>query len=387
MKRLLLLTGETPTDPVLWWRGSEDGPSDSGVAEEGLTGVPGALLGSPQIAVILPGELAATRRLHLPVNRDAALEAAARLAFEDVLAAPADEFHFAFGSTEADGKRTVSAVPRDWMAGWVSALDEAGIEADIVTIDHLAICAEGGRYAVLQEGTRVIMRLPEGGMSMTAEFAAALIPSLDGVEDAQHISVGRAEEKALVLTDRRALGAYYAASIEREMPPSLLRGTYRRRRDWSGLVRQWRHVGALAAACMVVWLAGMLSDGLRHGAAASNLEDEAIELFTQAYPNTPVRDLSRQAASRARAGVTPMFLPLSAELTAAMEDTVSVELTAISYTAGEGLIADLRFPEAASLEALRQRLEARGVETREGGNIRREEDGRYAGQLLLGGIQ
>lgn len=385
MKRLLLLTGETPDAFLRWWMGEEGGRAESGTVE-GLPALPDRLLAADHIAIILPGEHAATRRLALPVKRDAALEAAARLAFEDVLAAPAEGFHFAFGPVDGEARRDVSAVPLDWMEGWSEAISAAGVEPDLVTLDHLAIRGENGRGVILQEGDRVVIRLPEGGVTMSAEFAAALAPSLEGADKALHVSVGRNDSAALVLADNRALGSFYASAIDREAPASLLRGIYRRRQDWSGLIRQWRNVAALAAACIALWLGGMMADGMRHGAAARKIENEATRLFTEAFPGTPVRDLSRQAAARAQVSGTPMFLPLSAELTAAMEDMVSVEVTALSYQAGQGLVADLRFPDAASLESLRGKLEVRGIATREDGNIRREEDGRWAGQLLLEGL-
>ncbi|MEM9232627.1 MAG: type II secretion system protein GspL [Pseudomonadota bacterium] len=388
MKQLLLLTGQTPDDSVLWWKGDGQGPADSGTAM-GLSRLPDSLLEAEYISVVLPGERAATRRLILPLRRDAALEAAAELAFEDVLAEPTDEFHFAFGQADDEGRRRVSAVPTAWLEEWLQALGGAGIEADLVTLDHLALAADGQESILMRDGHRAVIRLPKGGMTIASEFAGKLVPRIDGASDAMRISVGLglADDTTLVLADGRAQGAFYAAAVEREAPPNLLRGTFRRRRDWAGMVRQWQNVGGLAAACMLLWFGGTLADGMRHGAAAKDIRDEATEMFTAAFPGTPVRDLQRQAAARARVGGAPMFLPLSTALTAAMEDTLSIELTALRYEAGEGLIADLRFPEAASIEALRTRLEESGVVTQEGGNIRREDDGRYAGQLLLGGFQ
>ena len=386
MQRLLLRMGPGPDQQVEWAIGSGAELERSGSVPS-LEALPDSLRAAEEIVVVLRGDRAATRRLLLPVRRDGALEAAARLAFEDVLATPAEECHFAFGPADAQGYRRVSAVPADWFAAWMAGFEEAGIDPDLVTLDHLALAGEQGEGVVLHDRYGMVVRLPEGGMTTDMEFAEYLLADLEGHDEALKLSVaGRKPLGGPVLADQRALGAFYFASLDRETPPSFLLGAYRRRADWFGQVREWRAPAALAAACLVVWLAALLADGIRHQAGADDLRDEARQLFTEAYPDVPVRNLSRQAAVRAGQGGAPLFLPLSVALAEEMEGSESLELTGLRYEAGEGLVADLRFPDAAAIEALKEKLNARGVITEEGGSLRRDDDGRFAGQLLLRGM-
>ncbi|MEM9420980.1 MAG: hypothetical protein AAF986_00495, partial [Pseudomonadota bacterium] len=80
-----------------------------------------------------------------------------------------------------------------------------------------------------------------------------------------------------------------------------------------------------------------------------------------------------------------LFLRLSVDLTAAIEQSVAIQLTGLTYTEDNELVADLRFPDASSLERLKDLLDDRGVIAREGGNLRREDNGDYSGRLFLGG--
>lgn len=372
MQRLLLLMGLHPDDPVAWAMGSDGRVVRSGTAAA-LSGLSDEAEAAEQVVVILRGDLAATRRLRLPVRREAALEAAARLAFEDILATPAEDMHFAFGVADAQGDRMASAVPAEWFDGWMDALSEAGIRADLVTADHLALPAD--RRIVVDLGDRTLIRLGEGGMTVEPDFLDILLPALEDAKNAQRVKASNTDE----------LAALYLERLQTLAPPSFLRGRHRLKQDWSGTIRQWRFPAGLAAACLLVWCAGLLVDGMRHAGAARDLNDEAAQMFTEAYPGVRVRDLARQAAARAGESGTPMLLPLSVALTEAMEETEAVELTGLSYQAGEGMVADLRFPDAAVLETLRARLEADGIPTSESGSLRREEDGRFAGQLILRG--
>lgn len=387
MQRVLLLTGMHPTEPVLWHRGTEAGSLASGTASS-LDALPEDVLNAEHVSVILPGELAATRRLTLPVNRDGALEAAARLAFEDILATPAQECHFAFGHADADGQREVCAVPEIWVEEWTVALKEAGLQPTLLTIDHLVLKVEGRRNVILHDGERTMIRLLQGGMTVETSFAQELIPQLEGAGVAEIVSTTPLTGATVILPEPRTKAAFFAAALTGQTVPDLLRGRFRPRQDWQATIREWRVPMGLATACLLVWLTGVAIDGMRHAAAAEEIETTARDRFVAAYPSEPVRDLQRQANSRAATGGVPTFLPLTSVLTAKMEQTEAMEVAGLRYTASAGLVADLRFPETEQIEQLRERLRAEGILTREGAQaLRRDQDNRWAGQLLLEGMQ
>lgn len=375
MKRFLLRVGTDPEAPANWLMGEGDTVARLGSVDR-LEEAADLCADADEVILMLRGGRAATRRLLMPVKRDAALAAASRLAFEDILATPAEECHFAFGEADEQGRRIVSAVPSDWFAEWMEAIDAAGIYPDIVTVDHLVLAAEADEGVILNEADQVIIQLPDGGMTVSHDFARAIVSQLEGAKDAKLIDISKAG----------SAGSIYLSALTKGTPPSFLRGVHQPKRDWLGMFQEWKVPASLAAAGLLVWLSGSLVEAVRHDMAAGRITERAEQIFTEAYPGVPIRDLSRQASIRSVQAQTPLFLPLSTALAEALEDTSGVELAGIRYEVGNGLTADLRFPDAADLEALREQLEARGIPVEEGTNLRRDDDGRFAGQLRLMGV-
>lgn len=374
----VITVGATPDDPAILALGAEGEPMHMhGPAP--LADLVPLLRGATSVGVVLPGTEAATRRLSLPVQGERALAAAAALAFEDFLAEPVDGFHFAFGALEADGSRLVSALPTRVVSEWTEGLAARGIDADILTVDHLALVAPPTGIVVEGAGAALLL-VRAGGLSGDVGFVAALTSALADGQMPTRVVMDDGDAPA-ALTAR-----HHAALLTPAGVPSFRRGAFAKRRDWVGMIRSWRVAGALMAACLGLWLGNITIEGLRFGGAARTLMKDATTTFTAAFPDVAVRDLRRQAAGRASAGgAGSSFLGLSADLTAAIEESTAVQLTGLSYTDEGELVADLRFPDAAAIERLIGILNGRGVATREEGNLRLEDNGEYAGRLFLGG--
>ncbi|WP_031549646.1 type II secretion system protein GspL [Parvularcula oceani] len=383
---LVLLTGASPDEPVRWAVGEGTQLGAAGIAPN-LFALPDPLPAHERLAVILPGDRVATRVLRLPVKGDRAMENAARLAMEDVLAEPAEDFHIAYGEPDAEGARRVSAVPRSWFEEWMAALSEAGLDPDTVSCDHAALSADGYDGVVLRERGRIVAMLPGGGFTASESFARPLIERLGQGASLLSVRIGPSGEtigsESLVLADERALSAFYLAGLGRMRPPSFRRGRFAKRRDIGGALRNWRLAGGLMAACLAVWFAGIFVQGARHGGAADALRAEAEATFTQAFPDARIVDLRRQAQQRAATGPGgSQFLGLSAALAEALEEAGSVELSGLTYTAEGRLVADVRYDGFSELERLTRALSARGVRAQEGQNPRLE-NGAYVDRLTL----
>ena len=384
MSRLVLLLGETPDAPVRWAAGDGAELSAAGTAP-GVAGLTGRLPPHEHLTAILPGERAATRDLRLPVS-ERQTDGAARLALEDALAEPADTFALAW-TPARDGDRLVTAAPRDWVTGWLTAMQDAGLDPDVLAVDHAALSAEGHDGVLLRERGRVVARVPGGGLTAEEGFALPLIERL--APDASLLSVRIGPSSAeigsgsLVLADERALSAFYLASCVRAEPPSFRRGALAKRRKIGAEARGWRLAAGLMAACLCLWLATGAVLGFRHQLAADRLIAEAEAEFLEAFPGSRVLNLRRQAERRASAPGGSAFLPLSAALAGAMEETGETELTGLTYAPSGQLIAELRYRDFGELERLSDNLRARGLQVREGASPRRGDDGAYADQLTL----
>lgn len=374
-------------DAPLRWAVGDEGTLAGGGQVATAADLPEELLGQDDITLLLPGEHAATRRMRLPVRGERALTDAAALAFEDVLSDGVEGYHFAFGPLDADGTRMVSAMPTSVFSAHLNEFTDAGIEPDRVTLDHLALRVAGQDAIALFLDDRVIARLPDGGVSGDAHFLAPIVVQLAGaakvmiVDGDRHGSDGQSAD--LTLADDRALGAFYLSGLGASEAPNFRRGPFAKQRDWMSLASGWRQAGYLMAACFTLWIADSAIDGVKHARAADRLYDDASAAFTQAFPGTPIRDLRRQAQQRQAVNGGSAFLPLSSALTEGLDGSVALRLTGLRYTDEGMLVADLRFPDAAALESLKAKLQDLGVRTREGGNLRREDNGDFAGQLFL----
>lgn len=390
MIRGVILAGQSPDAPLRWGIGSEKALDSAGEAPSvGL--LPADLRAVDRLYLILPGERIATRRIPLPVNNPRQLEEASRLAFEDVLAEPVDKFHFAFGPLEEGGRRLVSAVPTELMELWMSALLAVNIDPHTVVADHTAVQTAGYGGVFLQEAQRAIASLPEGGITGHAVYTARLIDHMKDVGRLLFVAAGPQtnvpHNDALALADDRALCAFYLDALAAAPGTvNFRRGQFQKRRDWRLLARNWRTAGGLMAACLALWMVLLGIDGARHQAAADRLMADARTQFQAAFPGTPVRALGRQARARLRDQAGSAFLPLSVQLAAAMEQQDAIQLTQLRYNIQDAeLVADLRVPDAASLDTLKTTLEEEGVIAREGGSLRRDEAGFFAAQLFLEG--
>ena len=384
MSRLVLLLGDAPDVPVRWASGDDAQLSAAGAAPS-VAALAGRLPPHEHLTAILPGERAATRQLRLPVSERQA-DGAARLALEDALAEPTGGFALAW-TPARDGDRLVTAAPREWVEAWLAALQAAGLDPDVLAVDHAALSAEGHDGVVLRERGRVVARLPGGGLTAEEGFALPLIERM--ARDASLLSVrigpsgAEIGSESLVLADERALGAFYLASTTRAEPPSFRKGRLAKRRQIAADARGWRLAGALMAACLTLWFAGSVVVGLRHQGAADRLLAEAEAEYRAAFPQSRIIDLRRQAEQRARASGGSAFLPLSAALAGALEETNEAQLTGLTYTPAGQLVAELRYRDFGELERLTGNLRARGVAAAEGASPRRQEDGTFQDQLTL----
>ena len=385
MRRIVLLLGDAPDAPVRWAAGDGTALSAAGTAPS-VSACANSLPPHDQLTAILPGERVATRVLRLPVS-ERQTDGAARLALEDALAEPSDGLTLAWTPAE-DGERLVSAAPRAWIEDWLAAFAEAGLDPDVLAADHAALSAEGHDGVLLRERGRLVARVPGGGLTADDSFALPLVQRM--APDASLLSVrigpsgAEIGSESLVLADERALSAFYLASISRREPPNFRRGKLAKRRKIGAEARGWRLTGALMAACLMLWLASGAIFGFRHQAAADRLLAEARSEYLEAFPGSRVLDLRRQAEQRAAAPGGSAFLPLSAALAGAIEETGEVALTGVTYAPTGELVAEVRYRDFGELERLTGNLRARGLAVREGSSPRRGDDGSYADRITLG---
>jgi len=389
VKRGLVVIDNDAMDRFFWCIGEDDDVEAVGHSVS-IAGLPRRLLDTEQLVLILPGDAAATRRISLPIRRERALSEASRLEFEDILADSVDAYSFGFSRADADGFRAVTAYPRDTLEDILSQCLRLGLDPDFVTVDHAVLAQPEAENVVLYDDRgRVIAQLSRGAFSGQASLYGDLLKELLAAEQGNVLVLTTDPSLGLsgaqLIEDDTARGRLLLSSLASTAPPNLRRGLFAKQRNWLADAKRWRGAGALMAACLTLWIVNMGLDAVKHRNAADRLYTEAEANFRKAFPGTPIRDLKRQARARQNAAASSSFLYLSVQLATTLQQFDRLSLANIRYTDNGELVAELRFPDATSLEQLKTALQAEGISVREDGNLRRDDDGNFAGRLYLEG--
>ncbi|NNU17105.1 hypothetical protein HK107_12310 [Parvularcula sp. ZS-1/3] len=305
------------------------------------------------VCLALPGEAAMTRSLPLAMKSQRDVRRAASLAFDDQLAAPMDDRLLAFAD-EGEGRKLVSAIPADLLRDGLAAAEAAGIEPDVITVDHALLPSNENGSSILALGDRAAVRTPEGAFTSEADFASGLA----------------AEARPVSLADLSVDGA-----------PNFREGRFARRRQLPNL-RPYLMAASLLLVAGAVFLLGSFLEGVRYSRAATVERQAAEQNFARAFPGTPILDMERQIRSRENSRQGSDFLPLSAILADALATQESTALSSLTYSSEGELTAELTFASFPDLEALKGILEARGVAAEEGSETR-SEDGVLTTRLFL----
>jgi type II secretory pathway component PulL len=309
------------------------------------------LIDKEDVIAALPGEGAVTRDLNLPMKREGDAKRAAALMIEDELAAPLEDAQTAFGPLR-DGKRLTSSVPSALIEEALLHLTDAGIEPTLITIDHAVLPPpDEGEAAVLLLGDRIAVRLAGSAFTSEPSFANDVLAASEATE--RPADIGELQFKDI---------------------PNFRKGRFAKRTPLPDF-RPFLLAASLALAAGIVFLAGSVTEGLKYSSAAAGARQEAEAAFAEAYPGRPVLDLERQLRSaQSSSGGGSDFVPLVAALTEALEAQDDTFLTALDYRDDGELRAELVFASLSELEDLVAELQAMGVATREGSDVRREDD-------------
>ncbi|MCQ8185062.1 type II secretion system protein GspL [Parvularcula maris] len=312
-----------------------------------------------ELVVLLPGEEAVTRVLALPMKREGEARRAAALLLEDELAAPIETPETAFGPLN-EGRRLTTMVPAGLVAEALERLEEAGLDPDIISVDHAALPAAEEGAATLALGRLTAVRLRDSAFTAEDAFARELL------------TYEEAEAHPAHLSDIEAAGL-----------PNFRKGRFARRTPLPDF-KPYLLAASLLLAAGTMFLAGSLVEGFKYQGAANEARQSAISSFEAAYPGRPILDLERQLANvRQSGGPASDFLPLVAALTEVLDGQETTFLTSINYRGDGEVAAELVFASLGDLEQVVGALEDKGVNAREGSDVRRENDALVT-RLFLG---
>jgi len=394
---LILLLGQTPDDPVRWafMAGDEIQSADMAPDAKALSEIAERAANARSVTAVLPGEQVAMRVMPSPPRAQAKFRAAAAFLLEDDLAENLDRLHVSVSRTE-DGIGLAFAVKKTLMAGWRTALADAGISPDVMVPDFVLTPLQPDRATLVFERGRIIGAFGLQGFAAERPLADAIVVELAGDDvisaitafgdpDVEKIEFKGKPFEWCGMSDEASLFHLYSTGLNSGDAPNFIQGDYRKRRDWAGLIRPWRRAAILAAACFVGVFATVIADAARSERLTDKLNKQAGALHQTAFPDQASAN-PREHARRVLAARTNAlgFLPLSTHFAESLVENDKIQVDRIRFNAARGEYSiNLRFSDINDLEGLKQSLADRGVIASEVGGVRRS-GGFYVGELRVG---
>jgi len=382
---LVIRLRAAPEAPASWLivdaNGARSGPARSGSVADALP-----LANGRRVLLLLPGSEVTLAEPELPLRGGARVAQAVPFALEEHLASDVDALHFAIG-TRPDGAigTPVAAVARSLMDRWNEACVAAGLAPQAAYADSAVVPLVPNACTLLLDEQALYVRRPDGvpfvldAEPLEAALDFALSSAANDDESREHITcyVSPAEyeanrdlieglrprtaslqvklmtEGALPLLAAQAVGAHAV---------NLLQGPYAPRSRASGQLQRWRVPAALAAACVIVFVAGQALSLWKLGRAERSLDAQITEVFQQALPGQPIVDPRAQMQGVLGGGAgSSALLPALTVLAQAMADSPSGKVEAINLR-GDALDLRLVAPTVEALDGIKQAMARSGID-------------------------
>ena len=368
-------------DPVSWVitdaGGGRIGPVSTGTLADAVP-----LAAERPLIAIAPGASITLARPQLPVRGGARLAQVAPYAMEDALAGEVEQFHFAVGRTDADGRTLVAAVRREELRGWLDALKSAGLDPQAVVPDTLCVPDNPGKIVAVIDAGQLLVRAP-GALPVTLD-AEPLTESftLAGLEgDDRHVQLYVSQQdwqdsREMIEALREVTGSLdlqllpdgalplLAAGALRTDSLSLLQGEFARRTGWRAEWQRWRLAAVLALAAFALHVGVHAYDLTRLRAEEKRLDSAIEQAVRIALPDVErVVDARAQIGQRlagASAADPDGLLARLAAIGAAMTGAPGPTIEALGWR-NRSLELSMSAPDTDAIARFAQALSARGL--------------------------
>lgn len=368
-------------DPVSWIIMDSDGGRIGPVSTGSLADAAPLAADRPLI-VIAPGASVTFAQPELPVKGGARVAQVVPYAMEELLAGEVEQFHFAIGRTDAEGRTLVGAVRRDELRGWLDALKTAGLDPHAVVPEPLCVPDNPGKTVALIDAGQLLVRAPGAlpvaldAEPLTEAFALA---GLEGEDRHVQLYVSQQDwqhSREMIEALREVTGSLdlqllpdgtlplLASGSVRSDALSLLQGEFARRTGWRAEWQRWRIAAFLAFAALALHI-GMRSFELVRLHMEEQRLDAAIEQAARiAMPDVErIVDVRAQIEQRLAGGGAADPAGLLARLAlvgSAMSGGTSATIESLGWRNGS-LQLQMLAADTDALARFAQALTARGL--------------------------
>ena len=337
-----------PDGHMEWRRGAEPAPSRSGAP------LASDLADASEVIVLAPGEDVLLTDIAVAAKQRSQLLRAVPFATEDQLLGSVEDQHFAI--TDAlpviageQPRHGVAVVSRARLRGWLETLGEAGIRADVLIPDTLAV-ASG---SAVVEVDRAVVRLGPTSALVCAPAEVEAWLQTTGFDAAPTVH-----------QTGDALAAF-ARNLPATPALNLLVGEFAPAHRQEVAVGRLRKLAMLAAAVVVLALVTRVAEVISLRTDARQLDAATVSELQVLLPDRSAEQLRQSDVATllvdrmpgAAVGVDSGVLDLLARLAPVLGTGTRIQLRGIEYRSGTLELA-LRAPDIPALESLRERLAA-----------------------------
>lgn len=343
---------------------------------------------SRPVTILVPGEAVGIHFAEVPTRKVQRVRQAVPFLLEERLADDIDRLHFAV-SVDQKGPVAVAVVDRADMDAWTGTLADAGLSADRILPEFLAVPWQSGTWTVLAEADRIhVRRDRHEGFTAEPELAATLLETLlanperfprpDSVrlylpdtdaESCRHLVDVLKEHDLPVQEDETAHGllVHAAPALAGGVDLNLAQGPYRYKRETTGWWRPWLPAASVAVAWMVMALAIEFTGYFQLQARADELRSELETHYRRALPDAREFDPA-QARLRVRRALEGMasggdagteFFDIFGATARGVADIDDARLNQVAFNGGE-LDISVLVPDAQKLDAIQQKIASAG---------------------------
>lgn len=330
--------------------------------------------GQREVVVLVPAEDVLLTTAELPRANPTKLAKVLPFALEDQVLDPVEQLHFALGPRLADGRHVVAVVARERLDEWMHKLRDAGIVADVLLPDVLALPHHADAVSAWLEQDRVLVRNDHGaGFACERAQIAGWLTHADATRNVYlYLPQGSAEGtvtslfpsdfKLAVQAPVPLMNLFAETLAHAPVAINLLQGERAPRHRHAPQRRLWRIAAVMAVAAIGLGLLGQGVEVLHLRAANAEIETSIDTLYAKAFPNAPAApdpvarmhsEMQRLGAGASGDGLLPMLGKIAPIL--ASHDSQLVTL-GMEYRAGTLELA-VRATDVAGLDSLRERLQ------------------------------
>lgn len=346
--------------------------SDDGnwLADISMDAIAHEIQGAASVTGILPGTSVSSQLLDVPELSAAKLQKVLPGLMADYVSTNAQALHFAIGGKPVDGQAVVYAVDQKVMESLLTCNGALGVHLTKLLPDYSLLDAD--QSLAVCEGPDTLVRLKRNdGSGFTLEKETAMQLDSNIADDCKTLD-----------------GASWNTLLGRApfVNETLLTGAYAQRADIWGILVYMRRLAIFTAVASLVWLGASVYDAVSHQQQARELEEEAVELFRQAFPDVKrVVNMEAQARSGLReleGQGGSLFLQQSSALFSVIEKQSGVYVETIRFDSNrQEFSATISFGSYRESEQFRREMQAADLTFTEGSS--RQDQARILTDIVL----